>query len=91
LKKESEMTTANDTQVGGQHYKKMEVQPWDVMESVMSTEEFRGFLRGNVIKYSMRAGHKEGSDDAGKAKHYMQKLREFDEKMYKMQSGKKRK
>ena len=28
-------------------------------------------------KYSLRAGRKDGSDDAGKAKHYMQKLQEF--------------
>ena len=69
-------TTANDIQVGGQHYKTMPIQPWDVMESVLSREEFIGFLRGNVIKYSMRAGRKEGSDDANKARHYMMKLRE---------------
>ena len=69
-------TTANDIQVGGQHYKTMPVQPWDVMESVLTHEEFIGFLKGNVIKYSMRAGRKEGSDDANKARHYMMKLRE---------------
>lgn len=28
-------------------------------------------------KYSLRAGRKDGSDDAGKAKHYLQKLKEF--------------
>lgn len=70
-------TTANDIQVGGQHYKTMPVQPWDVMESVLTHEEFIGFLKGNVIKYSMRAGRKEGSDDANKARHYMMKLREI--------------
>lgn len=70
-------TTANDIQVGGQHYKTMPVQPWDVMESVLTPEEFMGFLKGNVIKYSMRAGRKEGSDDANKARHYMMKLEEI--------------
>jgi hypothetical protein len=45
----------------------------------MTPEEFRGFLKGNVIKYSMRAGRKEGSDDAGKAMHYIHKLREFED------------
>ena len=69
-------TTANDIQVGGQHYKTMPIQPWDVMESVLTRDEFIGFLKGNVIKYSMRAGRKEGSDDANKARHYMMKLRE---------------
>lgn len=67
--------SANDLQVGGQHYKEMGVQPWDVMEAVLTREEFIGFLKGNIIKYSMRAGKKD-SDDAGKARHYMLKLRE---------------
>ena len=57
------------------HYKDMGVQPWEVMETVLTHEEFVGFLKGNIIKYSMRAGKKD-SDDAGKAKHYMMKLRE---------------
>ena len=70
-------TTANDIQVGGQHYKTMPIQPWEVMEAVLTHEEFVGFLKGNVIKYSMRAGRKEGSDDANKARHYMMKLREI--------------
>lgn len=67
---------ADERQVSGSHYKDMEVQPWHVMEAVLTPEEFIGFLKGNIIKYSMRAGRKEGSDDAGKAKHYMQKLQE---------------
>lgn len=71
-------THADDIQVSGNHYKEMPIQPWAVMESVLTPEEFRGFLRGNVIKYALRAGRKEGSDDAGKAKHYMMKLKEFD-------------
>jgi len=68
--------TANDFQVGGNHYKDMELQPWDVMENVLTSEEFEGFLKGNIIKYSLRAGKKEGSDDAGKARHYLMKLKE---------------
>jgi hypothetical protein len=46
------------------------------MECVLSKEEFIGFLKGNIIKYAMRQGKKEGSDDAGKARHYKQKLNE---------------
>ena len=76
---------ADDVQVGGTHYKTMPMQPWDVMEIVLTREQFRGFLLGNVIKYSMRAGKKEGSDDAEKARHYAQKLREFDEALLKVQ------
>lgn len=68
---------ADERQVSGSHYKDMEVQPWHVMEAVLTPEEFIGFLKGNIIKYSMRAGRKDGSDDIGKAKHYMQKLNEM--------------
>ena len=69
--------TANERQVGGSHYKDMPMQPWDVMEAVLTPEEFRGFLKASIIKYSMRAGRKDGSDDAGKAQHYRQKLAEI--------------
>ena len=67
---------ADDTQVSGSHYKDMPIQPWAVMEAVMTHDEFIGFLKGNIIKYSLRAGRKDGSDDGGKAKHYLQKLKE---------------
>ena len=67
---------ADNIQVSGSHYKDMPIQPWALMEAVLTVEEFRGYLKGNIIKYAMRAGRKEGSDDAGKAKHYMQKLKE---------------
>ena len=69
-------TRADDLQVGGTHYKQMPIEPWEVMDAVLTTEEFIGFLKGNVIKYTLRAGRKQDSDDANKARHYMLKLRE---------------
>lgn len=71
------VSTADSTQVGGSHYKDMGVQPWEVMEHVLTPEEFRGFLKGSIIKYSMRAGKKAESDDIGKVGHYKQKLGEL--------------
>jgi hypothetical protein len=69
--------SANEIQIDGTHYKDMPIQPWDVMEAVLTREEFVGFLRGNIIKYSMRAGRKPGAyDDNAKARHYMDKLAE---------------
>lgn len=70
--------TADARQVDGTHYKDMQIQPWDVMQAVLTPEEFRGFLKGNVIKYAMRQGKKDGTDDAGKAQHYAQKLAEIE-------------
>lgn len=72
------VVSADDRQVGGSHYKDMPMQPWDVMQAVLTPEEFRGFLKASIIKYAMRAGRKDGSDDAGKAQHYRQKLAEID-------------
>ncbi len=66
---------ADDMQVGGSHYKELDPQPWDVMEALLTPEEFRGFLKGNMIKYAMRQGKKD-SPDAGKYHHYKKKLRE---------------
>ncbi len=68
---------ADDIQVGGQHYKDMGIQPWAVMEAVLTREEFIGFLKGNCIKYAMRAGKKADSDDMGKWQHYRDKLTEL--------------
>ena len=69
---------ADSKQVGGQHYKTMAIEPWEVMRHVLTPEEFIGFLKGNIIKYGMRQGRKiDGSDDGEKAKHYAQKLSEI--------------
>lgn len=70
--------TANKMQVSGDHYLTMDIQPWDVMAAVLTREEYIGFLKGNVIKYSLRAGRKAGSDDVAKARHYMAKLKEVE-------------
>jgi hypothetical protein len=71
---------ADSYQVGGNHYKNMPIAPWDVMATALTPEEYRGFLKGNVIKYAMRSaqGAKEGAErDAAKGRHYMQKLAEL--------------
>ena len=68
--------SADNIQIGGTHYKDMPVQPWVVMEAVLTHDEFIGFLKGNCIKYCMRQGHKQGSDDGGKLAHYVDKLNE---------------
>ena len=40
------MTTANDTQVGGQHYKAKTIQPWDFIAANQL-----GYFEGNIVKY----------------------------------------
>lgn len=61
-------------QIGGDHYKSQNVQPWDAMEALMSPDQFKGFLRGSVIKYIARCDKKGGLEDLKKARHYLDKL-----------------
>ena len=36
------------------------VEPIELMQSILTPDEFKGFLKGNMIKYAFRAGRKEG-------------------------------
>lgn len=59
------------TAAGASHYQVGDKQPIEIMQDVMTTEEFFGYLRGNVIKYSLRMGHKDSkAKDAQKAAQY---------------------
>ena len=71
----SNPSKANEYQVGGSHYKSMHVEPWDVIDGCFTKEQAKGYYRGNVIKYVMRAGRKGNEvEDLKKAAHYLQKL-----------------
>jgi len=72
---------ADDYQVGGDHYTKMDIQPWRIMAALMTKEELIGYFKGSCIKYGYRSGHKEGTDDVSKYAHHEKKLMELkDEK-----------
>jgi hypothetical protein len=61
------------------HYNKLgKQQPILVMLRELTHEEFRGFLKGNHIKYTQRAGLKEGTNDQAKADQYLKWLNEHD-------------
>lgn len=65
---------ANAVQFGGNHYKTMGVEPWDVVDT-WPIEQQIGYHRGNGMKYLMRLGNKdEALQEAQKALHYIQKL-----------------
>lgn len=68
---------ARDMQIGGDHYKNMAVEPWDVVDS-WPLEQRIGYYRGNVLKYTMRMGSKdENLQELNKALHYLKKLIEM--------------
>lgn len=66
--------SANETQVGGDHYKDKAVQPWDY---IVGNE--LGYLEGCIVKYISRHKAKGGLEDLRKARHYLDKLIEVEE------------
>jgi hypothetical protein len=67
---DAENESARDDQVGGEHYRKFKIQPWDVVD-----EYDLGFYAGNALKYLLRAGHKNDAlEDLRKCRHYLDKL-----------------
>lgn len=61
------------------HYEELNIQPWEIMERNFTTEEFAAYLKGNIIKYTLRDKGQDLSD-AEKIKHYAEKLIEVIEK-----------
>ena len=55
------------------HYTKGGIETIDFIQAKLSPEEYRGYLRGNLLKYASRMGAK-GEDDAGKAAWYAKRL-----------------
>jgi hypothetical protein len=66
---------ALSVQHGGDHYKKMGIQP---VEYIMANKI--PYMEGNVIKYISRWRDKGGVQDLNKAKHYIELLIENEEK-----------
>jgi hypothetical protein len=66
---EGNLMNQNDRQVGGDHYKKLEIQTWDYIIA-----NNIGYMEGNIIKYVSRWKEKGGEKDLLKAKHYLDKL-----------------
>ena len=69
--------SARNTQVGGDHYKNMGVEVWDVIDT-WPDEQRIGYYRGNALKYVMRMGTKDASvQEIRKGIHYLEKLVEI--------------
>ena len=59
------------------HYQFARVQPVEILQMYLSSEEFQGFLRGNALKYLLRVGHKdEPGKELDKAAQYIKWLRQ---------------
>ena len=58
------------------HYTSGSVECIDAIRAALTPEEFRGFCKGNVIKYVWRERHKGCAESLQKAAWYLEKLKE---------------
>ncbi len=56
------------------HYASGAIECIDAIEASMTAEEFQGYCKGNLIKYSWRYRNKGGVQDLGKARWYLDRL-----------------
>lgn len=56
------------------HYTQGGIETIDAIEASMTPQEFRGYLKGNIMKYVWRMDHKGGVLDGHKAAWYLKKL-----------------
>lgn len=72
--------SANEEQIGGDHYKKHLIQPWDVLADWGGElTGVQAFCYGCILKYLCRYRNKGGAEDLKKARHYLDKLIEIND------------
>lgn len=77
---DGERSSSSFLDVGHQkHYTAMTIEPIIVLMNDLPAAEFRGFLKGNVLKYMLRADRKGGLEDYRKGLQYLKWLIEFEE------------
>ena len=62
------------------YYEVIDMEVFEIMEKLLTKEEFRGFIKGNILKYRLRIGNKEDQPiekEMVKIKEYEKKLREI--------------
>jgi hypothetical protein len=64
---------ASESQVGGDHYRKFKIQPWDIIDEYDLT-----FYEGSALKYLLRR-KTDRLEDLKKCRHYLDKLIELEE------------
>ncbi|KFN92428.1 hypothetical protein TMUPMC115_0940 [Tetragenococcus muriaticus PMC-11-5] len=56
------------------HYTQGDIETIDYIKDKLTDEEFRGFVKGNVLKYISRERLKNGDEDLKKSDWYLNKL-----------------
>ncbi len=61
------------------HYTDGGIEAIEAIEAALSNEEFRGYCKGNCLKYIWREKHKGGTESLKKAQWYLDRLIALDE------------
>jgi hypothetical protein len=62
-------------QINPDHYKQGGIECIDAIEAALTPEEFRGYCKGNIIKYTWRERHKgRSSEDLQKSLWYLKRV-----------------
>ena len=61
------------------HYTDGGIECIEAIESALTSEEYRGYLKGNIQKYVWRERHKGGTESLKKARWYLDRLIQLDE------------
>ena len=56
------------------HYIQGNIECIEALQAALTPDEFRGFLKGNVLKYLWREAGKNGAEDLQKAQWYLNRL-----------------
>jgi len=56
------------------HYRQGDIECIDAIRSALTDEEFRGYVKGNSMKYLWREKHKGGDEDLKKAAWYLSRI-----------------
>ena len=56
------------------HYNTGKIEVISIIEDQLTPEEFRGYIKGNILKYITRERHKNGLEDLKKARWYLDRL-----------------
>ena len=68
------MESESNNVVHPSHYNRTSVEVIDTLRGMLTDDEYRGFLIGNVVKYISRYSLKNGIEDIKKAKYYLNLL-----------------
>ena len=74
LQQSKHVQEAEDMVNSPSHYTQGSVECIDAIQSALSPEEFKGYLRGNILKYMWRTNQKGGKQDLEKSLWYLNKL-----------------